>query len=120
MDGLTGSIASHDAASRWAVKPVARIVPVVAIALTLIASIALAVVATPARAMSIGSGHFHSFWIKDDHTLWAWGDNWTGQLGDGTTTPSTTPAAVSAVVRRSRSGAKVPRSRACSTSCVRR
>jgi alpha-tubulin suppressor-like RCC1 family protein/subtilisin family serine protease len=30
----------------------------------------------------------HSLALKDDGTVWAWGMNWAGQLGDGTTTPS--------------------------------
>lgn len=33
---------------------------------------------------SISAGGQHSLGIKTDGTLWAWGDNWLGQLGDGT------------------------------------
>ena len=32
----------------------------------------------------------HTLAIKTDGTLWAWGDNSYGQLGDGTTIPKTT------------------------------
>ncbi len=35
----------------------------------------------PSRSISVG--YFHAIAIKDG-TLWAWGRNWTGQLGDGT------------------------------------
>jgi alpha-tubulin suppressor-like RCC1 family protein len=37
----------------------------------------------------------HSLAIKDDGTLWAWGSNSCGQLGDGTTTSSYVPKRVS-------------------------
>lgn len=33
----------------------------------------------------ISGGTYHSIAIKDDGTLWAWGLNSTGTLGDGTT-----------------------------------
>ena len=33
----------------------------------------------------LGSGYNHTFMIKSDNTIWAWGNNQYGQLGDGTT-----------------------------------
>jgi alpha-tubulin suppressor-like RCC1 family protein len=32
--------------------------------------------------------------VKTDGTLWAWGANWSGQLGDGTTTNRLAPVQV--------------------------
>ena len=37
---------------------------------------------------------FHSLALRSDGTVWAWGDNGYGQLGDGTTTNSETPVQV--------------------------
>ena len=37
----------------------------------------------------------HSLAVKSDGTVWAWGHNYTGQLGDGTTTSSAVPVQVS-------------------------
>ena len=34
--------------------------------------------------VSIGAGEFHSVALKDDGTVWAWGYNHEGELGDGT------------------------------------
>ena len=43
---------------------------------------------------SLGSGSRHFFMIKSDNTIWAWGDNQYGQLGDNTTIDQTANAAV--------------------------
>jgi alpha-tubulin suppressor-like RCC1 family protein len=40
---------------------------------------------------SIAAGVYHSVALKSDGTLWAWGNNSNGQLGDGTTTDHHTP-----------------------------
>lgn len=48
--------------------------------------------------MGIASGYWHSFALKSDGTVWAWGLGDVGQLGDGTTTTTrATPAQVSAL-----------------------
>jgi alpha-tubulin suppressor-like RCC1 family protein len=47
-----------------------------------------------AVAVSTGAGT-HSLAVKSDGTLWAWGANANGQLGDGTTTNRLAPVAVS-------------------------
>jgi len=44
---------------------------------------------------SISAGRDHTIAIKNDGTLWAWGLNSSGQLGNGTRTNSTTPLQVS-------------------------
>src|SRR5258706_2065523 len=60
-------------------------------ALLLAVAFAIATVASPVWAMRIGAGHSHSFLIKDDRSLWVWGDNFTGQLGDGTQVERSSP-----------------------------
>src|SRR5207253_2882150 len=40
-------------------------------------------------------GNDHSLAVKTDGTVWAWGENLTGQLGDGTTLRRSTPVQVS-------------------------
>jgi len=47
----------------------------------------------PGVQISLGSGH--GLAIKPDGTVWAWGNNIYGQLGDGTTTHRSTPVQVS-------------------------
>jgi hypothetical protein len=42
----------------------------------------------------IAAGYMHSFAIKNDGTLWAWGANDLGQLGDGTTINRRAPVKV--------------------------
>ncbi|NBL63691.1 T9SS type A sorting domain-containing protein [Flavobacterium sp. NST-5] len=53
---------------------------------------------TPAAAsacwQTVSAGYTHSAGIKTDGTLWAWGDNGYGQLGDGTTTARNTPTQI--------------------------
>ena len=43
---------------------------------------------------AIAAGSSHSLALKNDGTVWAWGNNMYGQLGDGTNTPSSTPVQV--------------------------
>jgi alpha-tubulin suppressor-like RCC1 family protein len=46
-------------------------------------------------ATSVAAGGYHSLAIGSNGTVYAWGDNGLGQLGNGTTTNSSTPVAVS-------------------------
>jgi alpha-tubulin suppressor-like RCC1 family protein len=39
----------------------------------------------------VGAGYAHTMAIKTDGTLWTWGYNSCGQLGDNTTTPRSSP-----------------------------
>ena len=43
----------------------------------------------------VSAGLYHTVAIKTDGTLWAWGNNSSGQLGDGTTFASSIPVQVS-------------------------
>jgi len=40
---------------------------------------------------AVAAGDFHTLALKADGTLWSWGDNASGQLGDGTTTMKSVP-----------------------------
>ena len=42
----------------------------------------------------ISTGHNHTVALKDEGTVWAWGANFNGQLGNGTTTNSSIPIQV--------------------------
>jgi alpha-tubulin suppressor-like RCC1 family protein len=42
----------------------------------------------------VATSGIHSVALKRDGTLWSWGNNWGGQLGDGTTNWSITPVQV--------------------------
>jgi alpha-tubulin suppressor-like RCC1 family protein len=48
-----------------------------------------------AGAKQIASGYLHSCALLSDGTVQCWGDDDSGQLGDGNTNPSSTPMAVS-------------------------
>ncbi len=45
--------------------------------------------------IAVAAGGYYSMALKADGTVWAWGDNRSGQLGDGTTTYSPVPIQVS-------------------------
>jgi alpha-tubulin suppressor-like RCC1 family protein len=46
------------------------------------------------KAKRLVGGGFHSLLLREDGTVWAWGNNSYGQLGDGTTTVRTLPVRV--------------------------
>jgi alpha-tubulin suppressor-like RCC1 family protein len=50
-----------------------------------------------ATTPQISSGGAHSLSLKSDGTVWAWGYNYDGQLGDGSITDSSTPVQVSSL-----------------------
>jgi Tol biopolymer transport system component len=43
---------------------------------------------------AVARGAYHSLALKNDGTVWAWGENSQGMLGDGTTASSSTPVKV--------------------------
>jgi alpha-tubulin suppressor-like RCC1 family protein len=48
--------------------------------------------------IAIAAGEYHSVALKSDGTVWAWGDNTYGQIGDSTSTPGyATPVQVTGV-----------------------
>ncbi len=55
--------------------------------------------ATPERislssVVSVGAGQYHSLAVRRDGSVWAWGKNTSGQLGNGTTAESASPVQV--------------------------
>ncbi len=47
---------------------------------------------------AIAADAAHTAVLKEDGTIWTWGYNYNGQLGDGTTTNRATPAQVSGLI----------------------
>lgn len=43
---------------------------------------------------TVASGNVHNLALQADGSLWSWGNNHDGQLGDGTTLPRTAPVRV--------------------------
>jgi len=43
---------------------------------------------------SIAAGQSHSLAVRRDGTLWTWGSNWNGRLGDGTNTGRLAPVQI--------------------------
>jgi alpha-tubulin suppressor-like RCC1 family protein len=43
---------------------------------------------------AVAAGSYHSLALQTNGTLWGWGNNPSGQIGDGTTTPRSTPVQV--------------------------
>jgi alpha-tubulin suppressor-like RCC1 family protein len=58
------------------------------------AVVGLAPAVMPAAMARLGAGGQHSLAIKPDGGLWAWGNNYFGQLGDGTTANRSIPVPV--------------------------
>lgn len=48
-------------------------------------------------APAVAAGDYHCLALKDDGTLWDWGDNGYGQLGDGTTVNRNAPVRVTSL-----------------------
>ncbi len=71
-----------DSISKWEKKPEQVLVA------------ALAVPKAPSNITRIAAGASHSALIRDDGSLWTWGNNEYGQLADGTTKESRTPKRV--------------------------
>lgn len=51
-------------------------------------------IGTNTNWVKVSAGSYHTLAIKSDGTLWAWGDNYYGQLGDGTVVQSDRPKRV--------------------------
>ncbi|MGE3843813.1 MAG: chitobiase/beta-hexosaminidase C-terminal domain-containing protein, partial [Vicinamibacterales bacterium] len=51
-------------------------------------------VAGLSNVVAIAGGTYHSLALTSDGTVWSWGNNSQGQLGDGTTTDRATPTAL--------------------------
>ena len=61
----------------------------------------------PSGVVAVAAGIYHSLAVKSDGTVWAWGDNYYGQLGDGTTTTTVRPGAGLGPVGRGGGGGRL-------------
>jgi len=55
------------------------------------------VLSKPAVSVGVGGNPGHACAVLNDGTVWCWGSNANGQLGNGTTTDSSTPVQVSSI-----------------------
>ena len=62
-----------------------------AMAFALIAPVSAYDASRPEAAQTLSGGAAESYYIDPSGTLWAWGDNSSGQLGDGTDEARSTP-----------------------------
>jgi probable HAF family extracellular repeat protein len=46
------------------------------------------------NVVAVATGSWHSLALRSDGTVWTWGANWSGQLGDGTTSDHWAAAAI--------------------------
>jgi alpha-tubulin suppressor-like RCC1 family protein len=60
-----------------------------------------------AGATAVAAGDNHTVVLKNDGTVWAWGLNSTGQLGDGTNTDSNIPVTASGLTGGTRVAAGI-------------
>jgi alpha-tubulin suppressor-like RCC1 family protein len=49
------------------------------------------------EVVNVSAGRYHTVYLKSDNTVWAAGNNYSGQLGDGTTTDRSNPVQVTNV-----------------------
>ncbi|SVB87742.1 uncharacterized protein METZ01_LOCUS240596, partial [marine metagenome] len=68
---------------------------------------------TGRTASSVSNGYYHTCAVLDDDSLYCWGQNWNGQIGDDTTTDSSTPVEVSLPTGRTASSVATGRYHTC-------
>jgi len=75
-------------------KTTVRVLSILFAVVLLCGAAPLAAVRATAAAPLLASGGFHSIALRPNDTVWTWGYNYAGQLGDGTTRNRTTPVVV--------------------------
>jgi hypothetical protein len=89
--GLVAVVLAVRLCERYVKELIWRTIGMVAVILGVLLGGARGAGAVPAVVSAGGS---HSMMVLEDGTLWAWGENGSGQLGDGTTTNKLTPTQV--------------------------